>query len=227
MSDGNDSRQEMHSGQYVEILDSVPITRMSRLIPLMGLKREDRIADFGCGTGAFALLVKDLVSRYVGVDFSDDAINFARDRIKKCNVGNAVFHCEDIVSFCDRNVGSFDVVVSNDFTEHIYDKEFLDIFSAAYRTLKPGGSLYIYTPNGDFFWEVMKKVGLARQFPQHVSVRRDDEYFDLLMECGFNIRNIEVAYLPHFNILRILDFLKCIPIIGRYFRAKLFIKCTK
>lgn len=222
-----DQRLEMHSGDYVALLQSVPISRMTRLVPLMQLGPGTRLVDFASGTGVFSALVQDQVASYEGVDFSPDFVAAARKLAEEAGVTNATFHCQDIVEFCSSREGEFDVVTANDFSEHVYDEDFARIFSGAYKILKPGGHLYIYTPNKDFFWEWMKDVGLAKQFPQHIGVRNAAEYLPLLERCGFKRENVEIDYLPHFNILKVLHPLSQVPLIGRFFRAKLFIRCRK
>lgn len=217
----------MHSGDYVDLLDSVPISRLQRLVPLMDLSPTTRLIDFACGTGPFSAIVQELVGSYEGIDFSPDMVTAARRIAEEKGVANATFHCEDIVSFCAHHHGEYDIVTANDFSEHVYDNDFLQIFRGAHDILKPGGLLYIYTPNLTFFWEWMKDVGLAKQFPQHIAVRDAGQYLALLEQCGFERENIEVRHLAHFNILRRVHWLSYLPLVGRYFQAKLFISCRK
>lgn len=222
-----EQRRDMHSGDYVDLLDSVPISRLQRLVPLMDLSPTTRLIDFACGTGPFSAIVQDHVASYEGIDFSPDMVAAARRIAEEKGVTNAVFHCQDIVSFCDLHRDQYDVVTANDFSEHIYDDDFLRIFRGAHGILKPGGHLYIYTPNLTFFWEWMKDVGLAKQFPQHIAVRDAAAHLALLERCGFARENIQVQYLAHFNIFRTVHWLRHLPLLGRYFQAKLFISCRK
>lgn len=220
-------RRDMHSGDYVDLLDSIPISRMTRLIPLMELSPTTRLVDFACGTGPLAALVQNHIARYEGIDFSPDFVAAARRIATEKGVSNATFHCEDIASFCERHRDAYDVVTANDFSEHVYDEDFIKIFEGAFNILKPGGWLYIYTPNLTFFWEWMKDVGLAKQFPQHIAVRNADQYLALLEQCGFDRSNLQIRYLPHFNIFRSIHWLSSFPLVGKYFQAKLFISCRK
>ena len=222
-----DERREMHSGDYVQLVDSVPISRMTRLIPLMPLTPDTRLVDFAAGTGPLAAMVEDRIAAYEGVDFSQDFVDAARRIAAEKGLRKATFHCEDIVSFCARHDAEFDIVTANDFSEHIYDKDFLAIFSGAHAILKPGGHLCLYTPNLTFFWEWMKDVGLAKQFPEHIAVRNAAQYLDLLERCGFARDHMTVRYLAHFNVLRFLHPLSHLPWVGKYFQAKLFITCRK
>lgn len=220
-------RQELHSGDYVQLLDSIPISRMTRLVPAMALKATDRLVDFASGTGALAHLVCDRIQSYEGLDFASDFTEFARTKAAAKGLANATFHCVDIVDFCAAHADEYDVVTALDFSEHIYDEDFLKIFRGAHRILKPGGRLFIYTPNLDFFYERMKDSGLARQFPQHIAVRNDAQHQALLRQCGFAPENISVTYLSHFNVFRHLHPLRHLPLVGRYFNAKLFYRCVK
>jgi 2-polyprenyl-6-hydroxyphenyl methylase / 3-demethylubiquinone-9 3-methyltransferase len=223
----NQQRHDMHSGDYVDLVESVPISRMTRLVPLMALTPETRLVDFACGSGPLSALVDRHVASYEGVDFSQDFVDAARRIAADKGIANATFHCESIEAFCARHAPEYDVVVANDFSEHVYDEDFLSIFRGACDILKPGGHLYIYTPNRTFFWEWMKEVGLAKQFPQHVAVRNAAQYRGLLVDCGFDAGNIDVRYLSHFNVFRFLHPLRHLPLIGKWFEAKLFIACRR
>ncbi|HET9483705.1 MAG TPA: class I SAM-dependent methyltransferase, partial [Xanthomonadales bacterium] len=171
-----EQRIAMHSGDYVQLLDSIPIDRLARLVPLLELRPDDRVVDFAAGTGVLAHLVADRVASYDGVDFSPDFVAFARRRASDAGLANAKFHCRDIVDFCAEHADEFDLVTAMDFSEHVGDEDFLRIFSGAHRILKPGGRLVVYTPNLDFFYERMKAAGLAKQFPQHIAVRTDMQH---------------------------------------------------
>jgi len=227
MTHSDQQRIALHSGQYVDAVSNVPISRLTRLIPLLDLRPEYRVVDFGCGSGAFLRLVHRQVQSYDGVDFSPDFIAEAERLSNAAGITNATFHCEDIVAFCAEHTDEFNVVSALDFSEHIDDGAFIAIFKGAYRILKPGGNLYIYTPNLDFFWERMKDIGLAKQFPQHIAVRNHPHHVFLLGKCGFQEEDITHCMLPHFNVLRFAHPFRRLPWIGHWFEAKLFYRCQK
>lgn len=227
MTTENKKSIELHSGNYAKVLASVPENRLDAILPLLELNDNYRLVDFACGNGLLAELIADKIASYEGVDFSSDLVNEANVRKTKGGMTNAMFHCMDIVSFCNQSSSKYDIVTAFDFSEHIYDDDFIKIFTCAYEILKQGGNLYIYTPNLNFFWEKMKYLGLANQFPQHIAVRNYVQHIQLLQICGFHLENIELFRPPHFNIFRHSHPLRRLPIIGRYFEAKLLIKCTR
>lgn len=220
-------RRDLHSGEYVQTLDKVPTSRIARLLPLIHFQPGCRLVDLASGTGVLAELVHDRVQSYEGVDFSPELVDLARRRAAEKGISNATFYCEDIVAFCARHREEYDIVTAFDFSEHVYDDDFLRIFGGAYSILKSGGRLYVYTPNLDFFYERMKGIGLAKQFPQHIAVRNPVRNLDLLLRCGFRRDRILCSYPPHFNVFRHLHPLSKLPGVGRWFRAKLFFECVK
>ena len=220
-------RRDLHSGDYVAVLENLPVSRLQRLLPHLDLQPGHRVVDFACGAGNFAELIHRQVLSIDGIDFSPDFVATATRRAEERGIDNVRYHCQDIVEFCSLHSDEFDVVTALDFSEHIYDEDFLRIFGGAHRILKPGGVLYIYTPNLDFIYERMKGGGLAPQFPQHIAVRNAAQNITLLQKCGFELSDIRCTYLPHFNIFRLLHPLGNVPIIGRWMKAKLLFACVK
>lgn len=200
--------------------------RLKRLLRFMNLGKNDLVFDAGCGNGMLLDYISNKISFYYGVDFSEDFIKFAKNRQEKNKIKNAKFVCGDINIFCQDFENSFDKVFSMDFVEHIYDEDFIEIFSSLFRSLKTGGELYIHTPNGKYFLELFKKKNILKQLPEHIAVRTAAECKKLLEKAGF--KNIKIIYLPHYiKILSIFDFLKHTPFFGNYFKARLFIICRK
>jgi 2-polyprenyl-6-hydroxyphenyl methylase / 3-demethylubiquinone-9 3-methyltransferase len=226
MNNTNASK-ELHSGTYVEMYEKKPISRIQRLVPVMRLNGGESLADFACGNAMLLPLVASTVKHYYGIDFSEDFIESATRRSQKAGIKNCSFYCQDIVSFCDDHPTFFDVATAMDFSEHIDNSDFNRIFSAIYRSLKPGGKLFMHTPNLDFFIERLKNKGIIHQFPEHIAVRNADQNIAILEQCGFNKSHINVRYIAHYNVLKILHPLSWIPLIGKLFSARLFIECTK
>lgn len=222
-----EERRDLHSGDYVAVLENLPISRLQRLLPYITLRPDHRVVDFACGAGNFAELIHDRVRSVEGIDFSPDFVATAQRRADTHGIKNVSYHCRDIVEFCSEHANEYDVITSLDFSEHIYDEDFLRIFGGAHRILKPGGTLYIHTPNLDFFYERMKSSGLAPQFPQHIAVRNAAQNISLLQQCGFSYGDISCTFLPHFNVFRYLHPLRRLPLIGRWMQAKLLLACTK
>ena len=217
----------LHSNDYVVKFESEQKeSRVLRLIQVIKFTKKDDVIDIGCGSGMIIPLIIDDINSYTGLDFSKDFIDFAE--LKHTHKYNQVvdFICDDINHFSINTNQRFSKALALDLSEHVYDEEWLRMLKSMYTLLKNDGCLYIHTPNLDFFIEKLKNKNLIlKQFPEHIAVRNAQENVNILISAGF--KNIEVLYLPHYNLLRHFHIFSYIPIIGKYFKARIFIKAKK
>lgn len=220
-------RELLHGARYVEKFEKNQSTaRLERLLEYMVLNQDDLVVDFACGNGLLMQLVANKVKQYVGVDFSESFIRAAEIRKEQLNIFNAKFVCDSIEHFCKINKNCFDAGFAMDFSEHVYDDEWLKILKGIRDSLKETGKLYLHTPNADFFLEFMKKRNfIFKQFPEHVAVRTPTRNIELLRNAGFT--NIKLYTLPHYNILRLLHPFSYVPVVGKYFEARIFIVASR
>ena len=227
------------------------VLKAKKIIEIVGAERfarARRILEIGCGSGVIAhtlaelggpglevfavdvadnRLVHDKVLAYHGVDFSPDFIEVARRKAAAAGIANGTFHCEDIIDFAKAHPGRFGVATALDFSEHIGDEDFIAIFTAVRDAMVPGGRLYIHTPNLTFLPELAKQWGIIPKFPQHIAVRDAAHHVRLLERCGFSSGGIRTEQLAHYNVMRFLHPLRRLPVVGKYFAARLFIECRK
>jgi len=105
-----------------------------------GTGSRPRLLDIGCGTGLF--LSEERHSRSAcGVDFSEEALRFARSR----GISNLVCADSQTIPFAS---GSFDIVTAFDLLEHV-DNDAASI-AETYRVLRPGGIALIGVPAHPF-----------------------------------------------------------------------------
>jgi len=209
---------------YVDQYDPHAVQRMRRMLPFFELSGPEVVADFGCGNGVLAELIAPHVHEYVGVDFSEEFVRAAERRRDAQGIRNATFHCSDIVAFCARHPSQFDAGFALDFSEHIYDDQFLRIFRAIHGALKPGAALFLHTPNREYFIERFREDGVLERIEGHVAVRNEEDHRELLAQCGF--ASVQVRYLAHYlRLASAFHGLGALPLVGRYFRARLFLTC--
>ena len=222
----DDQLLAIYDERYVDVYDPHAVQRMRRLVPLVELSGNDVVADFGCGNGVLLELIAPKVREYIGVDFSEPFVRAAEQRRSARGIHNGRFVQQDIVAFCAEHRNRFDAAFAIDFSEHLYDDQFLTVFSAIRGTLKPGGSLYVHTPNAEYFMERFKASGVMTQVEGHVGVRDAAQHRALLAQCGFT--NVEVRYLAHYLAFASkLHFLGALPFVGKSFRARLFIRALR
>lgn len=220
---GTDTKH-LHGEDYVKRFESgqSPM-RLERLIERIDLTPEMRVCDYGCGSGMLMPHLQSKVGHYTGIDFSEEFIAAGNKHKASLGFEEATLICDDIKAFATRHPGEFDAAFAMDFSEHVPDADWLAILESIRSTLKPHCPLYLHTPNADFFLEIMKDRNfILKQFPEHIAVRDTEENASLLRKAGF--REIEISRIAHYYpILKPFHLLSGIPLIGRFFAARLFI----
>jgi SAM-dependent methyltransferase len=155
--------------------------------------RAPRIVDVGCGTGANLLLL----SKYgdaEGVDVSEDALSFCRERgLNKVRLGAG-----EALPYED---GVFDLVTAFDVVEHMDDdlaglKEFR-------RVLRPDGRVLLFVPTFMFLWGLQDEVSNHRRRYRLPELRR------VLEQAGFEIERSTYANITFFlPILLVRKFMR-------------------
>ena len=121
-------------------------------------KVSGEVADIGCGDGRGIALLAPKCKRYLALDKSTAV---AQKRAK--GLGNVEF-VESMIPPIPLPDNSFDVVLSFQVIEHIVDDTLF--LEELHRILKPGGKLYLTTPNID--------LTLTRN-PWHIREYKADE----------------------------------------------------
>jgi 2-polyprenyl-6-hydroxyphenyl methylase/3-demethylubiquinone-9 3-methyltransferase len=215
----------LYGDEYVNAFaQNQSLHRIAKLLKFVTLHPKDHVADFGCGNGMLMPLIAPAVASYTGVDFSEAFIAAANQRNESGAWNNVEFHCASIQDFCKNQPQTYDKAFALDFSEHVLDDDWKDILIHIRQSLKPGGKLYLHTPNADFFIERMKQHNIIlKQFPEHVAVRNAEQNIVLLKASGFCVANI--CMLPHYlRILKPLHIFSFLPGIGKYFKARIFIE---
>ena len=217
--------KEIYDEDYVKFYKRKSPVRLERLIKYMKVDSTSNVADFACGNSMLMGLIAPKVDSYVGIDFSEPFIRAANEKKERLSIMNAEFTCSDINDFCMRHQNTFDVGFAMDFSEHVYDHEWVQMLISIRKSLKPNGKLYLHTPNAEFFLEKMKnKNFIVEQLSGHIAVRTPEHNTSILREAGFNVT--KVWLVPHYNILRLVHLFSYVPIVGKYFKARIFIEAT-
>ncbi|MFN3713958.1 MAG: class I SAM-dependent methyltransferase [Alcanivoracaceae bacterium] len=217
--------KQMHNEVYVAAFKRHSTLRLKKILDYIDLKDGLDIADYACGNGLLMELAAPTAKSYAGIDFSEPFIREANLKKHKLHIDNARFFCGDISEFCRQFHSSFDAAFAMDFSEHVYDEDWINILRQIRTSLKPGGKLYIHTPNAYFFIEKMKSNNfILRQFPEHIAVRTPQENAVLLEKAGYKVSRTWL--IPHYNAMKHIHFLSYIPIIGKYFKARILIEAA-
>lgn len=116
---------------------------MPHLFEMCGtLNAQTRVLDVGCGNGFTVGLFLEKGCSVVGVDASPDGIKIAQRTYPKGRFEVLSGENDNILS--QLNVEPFDLVVSTEVIEHVYDPH--AFVRSCYRALRPGGRFICSTP---------------------------------------------------------------------------------
>lgn len=105
-----------------------------------------RVIEIGAGVGTYSALMAKSGARVKVLDFSDKALERAREFFKRNNL-SAEFVKEDALKLPTNMLGKYDVSMSFGLAEHFRDKDRTKIVKAHFDLLKKGGIAFISVPN--------------------------------------------------------------------------------
>jgi SAM-dependent methyltransferase len=166
---------------------------------LEGIKRPGRMLEVGCSWGFFLQAARNRGWGVCGVELSDAAARWARDRL-----GLEVF-CGTVEESPFAGQAMFDAVVAWHVIEHVQDP--MGFLTVLRNCLRPGGLLVLRTPN---IASLPARVnGWAWHWvgaPAHLSLFSPGSLRLAVERAGFAVRHAKTrrgdAYNPLFEILR-------------------------
>ena len=127
-----------------------------------------RVLDAGCGTGYGSAELARSAASVIGIDFSEEAISYAKDHFREANLE---FRIGDCLRLPD---GPFDLIVTFEVIEHLV--QWRDFLQEVRRALAPDGLFLVSTPNKLYYAESRAGSG-ANPFHVH-----EFEYAEYLAE---------------------------------------------
>jgi 2-polyprenyl-3-methyl-5-hydroxy-6-metoxy-1,4-benzoquinol methylase len=142
---------------------------------------DGRVLDLGCGHGGFLVYMRELGWRAEGLDPDSEAVARACEAGVDARVGTA-----DHLTAED---GPYDAITLHHVIEHIHDPA--KALARIRERLKPGGTLWIATPNVNAPGHGMFGTNwIALDTPRHLILLSRAGLTELLRSCGFHrIRN--------------------------------------
>lgn len=138
----------------------------------------DKLLDIGCGSGEFLKRAEFLGWSAEGVDVDAEAVSVARASGLKATVGSI----ETFAGVRD----AYDVVTCNHVIEHTHQP--IELLKAIHRILKPGGLLWIETPNIDSIGHALfGRSWRGLEVPRHIAIFSRDALVRAVEELGFVI----------------------------------------
>lgn len=151
------------------------------------------LLDVGCGNGAFLRLAREMGWQVAGLDFDPEAVQQARNAGFDVTLGS--------IETLDGIVDRYDVITLSHVIEHVANPHAM--LTRAWRLLKPGGMLWLETPNLDSLGhQLYGRHWRGLEPPRHLVLANADSLRMSLSRAGFvGIRQRWNA-LVSFEVLR-------------------------
>lgn len=178
-----DEWAEIYDTNHNPTQDLNATTIRQESLPLSG----QRILEIGCGTGMNTQYLAEKGKEVTGIDFSEEMLAVARERVKTENVQFAI---RDITKPWNFDNGSFDLVVANLVLEHV---EYLPhIFREAVQVLDTGGTFYIAELHPFKQLRQLQAKYVSKKTGKEVLVdafiHSTSEYVNEAISAGFNLK---------------------------------------
>lgn len=145
-----------------------------------------RVIDIGCGPGRDAKIFSDYGLEVVGIDFSPNMIQIAKQNAPNCS-----FHIMDIEAIVFSSE-TFDGVWANCALLHVPKKNIHLVLRKIYAILKSKGSLYLSVKQ-DHISEAFEKDSRYGGLEKFWSFYEPNELVKLLSDAQFKIIDIAIA----------------------------------
>lgn len=135
-----------------------------------------RVLDVGCGAGAFLLQAREAGWESFGVDFDPVAVEGARGLGLDVTLGG--------IEAIQNRPDFFDAVTMSHVIEHVHDP--METLRLVSRVLRPGGRLYVETPNIDALGhKIYGASWRGLEAPRHLAIYNRPGLSLALKKAGF------------------------------------------
>lgn len=161
------------------------------------------ILDVGCGGGKFAyiLALKYPGARVVGIDISQDAIDYARKKLAKRPISNLCFEYRENPELNEQEK-SFDIVTSTLVCHHLDDATIIDFFKRASKVARKAIIINDLERNWVAYYGflLLSKIMFSNRLIQNdgpLSIRKGfvyNDWLNYLKEAGFDEDRYNISY---------------------------------
>jgi len=150
------------------------------------------VLDVGCGSGTLSAYLGGYGANVLGIDGNSEAISFANRTYAKANVRFR----QGLVDEAFGDPESVDGIYCMEVIEHVYFQQAKAMLGAFHSLLKPGGKVFVSTPNYHSLWpviewgmDILKKAPRMRGH-QHVEFYHARKLRRLCAESGFAVERL-------------------------------------
>lgn len=151
-------------------------------------KKLNRVIDVGCGNGHLLAVAKKLGWEVFGTEFTDQAVQLCKQK--------GIHMQEGVLDPKNYEPNSFDCLFFVEVIEHINNP--LEELAKFHKLLRPGGVLYITTPNFiSYASRTLKSKWTCVEYPEHLTYYTPSTLNKILVKSGFKKISLNTTGLSY------------------------------
>ncbi|MDH4418059.1 hypothetical protein DBR12_13605 [Acidovorax sp. HMWF029] len=152
------------------------IDQQMRHMPRQASDKQGRLLDVGCGNGSFLKLAQKAGWSVHGIDFDPIAVAEARKGGMDIYLGS--------IEQLEAQEGTYDWITCSHVLEHVHDPQ--NLLQSMYRLLRPGGILWLQTPNIESIgYRAYGTSWIGIDPPRHLTLMSIETLHKTLENSGF------------------------------------------
>lgn len=163
--------------------------RLDAALDLARIRPQDRILDFGTGSGVF---LPTLHAAAASVTATDLDISPGREMARTMGLPTVFVDRDDFASWADAHPASFDVIMALDVFEHLSEKELREIALRLQPLLAAGGRMIVSGPTESPMYKLGRMIAGFRNTYHYRSV------FDIDAQLRKSWVSEESRFVPRF-----------------------------
>ena len=188
----------------------------------MSPQAEDSVLDAGCGSGRNLLLLSPLVKKIVGIDYSEEMLARAAEKIAADKLDNVSLKTGDITRL-SFSTADFSKVVCASVLQYLDNENCALALREMIRVCKPGGRIVLHIKNGHSLYGL--SLAILRPIARIFGKRMKPEYYrslqwhrKILAESGATVTDLDgfglmtFVPLPSAVVRCLLQFETALPI---------------
>jgi len=121
----------------VEVNQKQILVIINHIVSALGLSPNDVLLDYGCGNGLLTYRLAEYANKVIGVDFTENLLNFARKHHSRANI---MYYQDDILTFSTERMRDVNRYMMYEVLQHLNSEQLVKLLHNLQN--KPQGTLF-------------------------------------------------------------------------------------
>ena len=180
----------MYQDNHPDLVKKRNEYEINKLLPYLSLNDNSKVLDIACGIGRWADAIKKPINYYLGIDFADNLIKLAKERINSPNMEFAVSDINSVENVIQDK--KFNVILMIGILMYLNDNDLMVLFEKIEKICEERAIICLREPIGLNERLTLKDFYSKDLYDDYNAIYRTDEEIKktlrgVLLSKGFNI----------------------------------------